>query len=995
MSILHSGEFLDYYNNIIRVTFYDDSNKLNKTADLTFAGKMPVVINRSGDTNEIFAPLKSSNCDITIVSKHILSDLYTTDKKAIKVKVEKISKTNTVRLFEGYMTPNTYSQHLSPNLDSIDMTAIDPISLLKYIYVDEILEKAKTISIGDVIAKALNAVKIDGNELQIEDVVDYQGGKLKDLLIQTYNFWDEGDEPMSVYDAVSECLRLFGYVLSFTGEKYIIYNSITDHTANTTRKFIRYKLEDSGVLSVIGEISYNTSDYLFSYISGEWTAIDDNPTISIEDSYNRITGVASTRIPDLSNSAFDLIDAEDRDKYDAADVNIARNKTKGYGYDANDTTTLKLITDDEWYYIWNGVYISPEFGLEITGNVVNGFANINAAYTYMTGQTGNPAAYGGILNFYGSEDNPSGNDRDPDENEERSVDIKRCITVFAPDNGVPPEFLERSDLSWDYRGNLPSPDDENPDNIGAEIFKNDIYTNIQQTILNPRWGVSKEGIADAVSYKQKFENINITDGTEQNITIDISQGYSRTGIKDNIEISNYSIIENKYFQLIPDGENEDTYSAALSSGEVFYYPPQWNSENLTVKKGYFDRFRNGDNMYVVWDKRKIYLYITMLDGTKYQFNGKEWVNVTAVSDANAFYLLKLMNNEKIFKGEFQYNIIECSDGERYSFNEDGFKTSSYDNISFDKKGTYSYYADINNTWAENVEDVGEGRMSIRLPKISGININVDCEIYHSSLLGITGNKTNNMPNNLSHTVYYKVEGKYTYRDDNGDIQEGNLSSYNTSNYGAIVGSSVRNNEFGGSFMPVNATYVKAEHLDIDISISVPESNLGQMFGESDIKYQTASAQRFRESFDCPEFLVNTKHQIVAVSNSYVIYNNAFADPNLFKINNLYSRPENYVIQGYKNYWSVIRKIYNRVLVPNKEGFSNIMCYVEAPDIPNDGNGRWLVVVSDSNDVKTNRHTITAVEDYSMKVNSINNYTVIEIPRKSRNPRYDLPSVEKK
>lgn len=975
MSILHSGEFLDYSNNIIRVTFYDDSNKLNKAADLTFAGKLPVVINRNGDTQEIFAPIKSSSCDITIVSKHILSDLYSVDKKAIKVKVEKISKTNTVRLFEGYMTPNTYSQHLSPNLDSIDMTAIDPLAMLKYLYIDDILEKSKTVTIGSLIAKALNAVKIDANEILIEDCLDYQGGKLKDLMIQTYNFWDEGGDPSTVYDAVSECLRLFGYIITFTGEKYLIYNAITDHTEKTTRNFIVYNLGDD--LTKKGRQTYTTSDYLFSYVSGDWTAIDDNPSLSIEDTYDRITGVASTRIPDFSTSAFDLITPEDRDKYDAADVNIQRNKLKGY---YTNGITSKEMTGDEWYYIWNGVYISPEFGLEITGNTVNGFANINAAYTYMTGQTGNPNSVGGILNFYGGEDNPTGTNKDPQE--ERAVEVKQCITAFAPDNGVPPEFLERSDLSWRYRGNIDN--QEESYNYDPEMFKNDDK--------NARFGAVKTGITERVVYKQKFENIVITDGTEMSVSIDISQSFSRTGINENISISNYSTIEDKMFVLDYDDENEEYRTARLDSGTAYYFAPQWNTENYTVKYGYFNRYASGTKLNPVWDRRKIYLYITHGENT-YQFNGKEWVMATAVSDANAFYLVKLMNNTKIFNDEFRYDLIECSDGERYSFSEDGWYSSSHSSGVNIGNLIYTYYADINKEWSKYIDDCGEGRISIILPAISGVNISVSCEIYTSPLLGITGHNSNTMPNNLAHNVNYKIEGKYSYNPDpdmNYDPVIANLTPNVTANYGSISTSRV-----SLDFMPVNCSYIKAEHLDIDIKLTTPESNLGQMFGESDIKYQTASAQRFRESFDCPEFLVNTKHQIVAVSNSYVIYNNAFADPNLFKINNLYTRPENYVIQGYKNYWSVIRKIYNRVLVPNKSGFSNIMCYVEAPDIPNDGNGRWLVVVSDSNDVKTNRHTITAVEDYSMKVNTINNYTVIEIPRKSRNPRYDLPSVEKK
>ena len=71
------------------------------TDDLKFAGKLPVVINRNGDTRDVFNPIRSSSCDITVVSNKILSDLYTNDKKGIKVKVEKCDELGeTMTLFE-------------------------------------------------------------------------------------------------------------------------------------------------------------------------------------------------------------------------------------------------------------------------------------------------------------------------------------------------------------------------------------------------------------------------------------------------------------------------------------------------------------------------------------------------------------------------------------------------------------------------------------------------------------------------------------------------------------------------------------------------------------------------------------------------------------------------------------------------------------------------------------------------------------------------------
>lgn len=986
------------------------------TNDLKFAGNLPVVINRNGDTQDVYNPIRSSSCDITVVSNKILSDLYTNDKKGIKVKIEKVwneEGTQDDTLYEGYMTPNTYSQNLSPNLDNIYMTTIDPLALLKYIYVDDILEKSKSITMGDLIAKALAAVKIDCNDLWIENTVKYtdaDGGNYDfvKLVIQTNNFWDEGDDPSSVYDMVSECLRLFGYTLTFTGTRYMIYNVISDHEFGTNyRDFTWYKIEDGGTLRFAGAPQWNKEAYHFKHSAGEWTTINESPTVSIDSTYDKIVSVASTKKPDYSYTAFDLVSADNRDMYDVGDLNVARNKIKGYKLSSDSDEGGVLMSDDDWYYIWNGVYVNDDFGLNIEDVEVNGYANINSAYVYMTGETGHPNASGAVLNFYGGGDNPMGDSRDPQE--ERAVDINECITVFAPDNGIAPEFLNKEDLAWNKSNST------NPEIADKYIVKNDSS--------NAKYGVNKTGVVDGISYKQKYENITMSKNAEQTLNIELSQSYSRTGINQNINISDFTNVENKVFDLV-DNVNGKGTKAKLYDGTFYTYPDTWQNSNVSVNFGYFNKYyiSNSDALYheeaplkEVWDKRKIILFIQLPDGTKYQFNGKDWIETEDTTDANAFYLKKLMNYEKIFNTEFTYNLIECGEetddnGKVYrdvfALNEDGFKYYTHYNGGVFKKREdeeekgilheFTYYGAADNTWKKYISSCDDGSISIVLPALNVVNALVECDIYHSSLLGITGNENPVSAAIKQHLINYKVEGLYRYWDATlGAVATKELTEDMVDNYGKIE-SKVCDNV---NWMPINATYVKAEHLNLGISLSVPESNLGQMFGESDIRYSTNHSKRFRETYDAPSFLVNTRHPIVSQSHSYVIVGNSLADANRFNIgwsyNKIACRPENYVMQGYKNYWGVIRRTYNRVLIPNKQGFSNCLCFIEAPDIPDVGNGRWLMVVSDSWDVKTNRHTISAVEDYDLNVNEIENYTVLEIPREARNPRFNLPSVKKK
>lgn len=969
------------------------------TNDLTFAGNSPVIINRNGDARNVFDPIKSSSCDITIVSNKILADLYTDDKKGICVKVEKITDSTTSTLFEGYMTHNTYSQTLSPNLDNISMTAIDPLSLLKYIYIDDILEKSKTISMGELLAKALAAVKLDCDEVWIESSVEYKNDtgdgngnySFVDMLIQTNNFWDEGGDADTVYDALSECLRLFGYQISFTGERYMIYLAVADHTFGTTyRNFRRYRIEDGGTLTGNGSPSHKKEDTWFRHSEGEWTTIDDNTTMSIDETYDRIAGVASTKIPNYSMTAFDMVSSEMRDKYDVGAVNIQKNKTKGYNKSSDYYGGGKEMTEDEWFYIWNGVYINEDYNLDITGVGVNGYANINNAYQYLTGETGHPSAYGGILNFYGGEDNPVGTGKE--QVIERPVEVKECITVFAPDNGTAPEFLEKDDLKFTL--SVVSADPESGQGDTIELTK------INGS--DSKFGTNKTGETERIAYKQKYENITMSKEAEQTLVIDLSHSYSRTGFNQNIAISNYSTVGGGVFGLSSD-ENGTSY-AYIKRGTAYTYPYAWQSSSVVVNNNYFNKYNttsvpNYDIFACkpVWDKRRVVLSLVLPDGTKYQFNGKEWVETDTITMDKGFFLKKLMNNEKLFHTEYQYDMIECADGETYSLNEDGFvyytdKNCVVNKEIKDSKTEYKYFGEMGNSWMEFYDEISEGRLAIILPAVDAINVNVTCSIYTSNLLGMTGRNGNGLSSRLAQSILYPVKGTVEWVDDWDETQSTTLTSSMCDNYGRVVGASVEM-----SWMPVNATYVKAEHLNLDISLSVPESNLGQMFGESDIKYQTSPSKRFRESFETPDFKVNTKHPIVAQSHSYLIINNSFADPNKFSMGwqtKLPCRPENYVLQGYKNFYGTIRKTYNRVLVPHKAGFGNCLCYIEAPDISESGDKRWLVVVSDSVDVRTNRHTICAVQDYGINVDEITNYAVIEVPRKARNDRYNLPSVKK-
>lgn len=136
-----------------------------------------------------------------------------------------------------------------------------------------------------------------------------------------------------------------------------------------------------------------------------------------------------------------------------------------------------------------------------------------------------------------------------------------------------------------------------------------------------------------------------------------------------------------------------------------------------------------------------------------------------------------------------------------------------------------------------------------------------------------------------------------------------------------------------------------------------------------------------------------KNILVSDSYSYLLYDNELADPGSFVINGFSARPEAYAVQAYMNWLTRVRKIYSKTLLPKKEdgrNFSSVRTFITTPEIDDDE----LLVVSDTWDVKSNRHTITAVDDYRLEVDWVDSVSASEVPRMARSDRWNLPTAYK-
>ena len=720
----------------------------------------------------------------------------------------------------------------------------------------------------------------------------------------------------------------------------------------------------------------------------------ETATIEIGSTYNSVFAVASTSIPKYSYMVTDRVKYEDKDKYDIGQLNVQRNKTKGYMM--SQTTFPQSIIKDEndyWFYLWNGVYTDADYELVSYLQLVNGWLNINKAYEYLNGTAGNPTDYGSILNFYGGANNPTATGR---EATDKPVEVKSRITAYAPDNGVPPEFLELTELAWSFDSNYRDVD-------GQPVFDPQLT---KSDTSKTEFGTDISSNTERVIYHQEYENVILNGLNSQSIDINIKQSYSRTGIDVPVDILSNNTAANNYFILLDPLDGDVYYRPIIKTANVNYFPKLWNWDNVKVDDMYFHRYTtNHDNRITeVWDRRRIDVYINRGEGNSIlHFNGKEWVEENTFNPANSFYLMKLMNYSDLYHTEYSYNVIETADynplnpnaGGHYSLTEDtwGYQVDANGGVvegSENYNRTCPPYKSDGNIWSQWIESCGEGKLSLVLPTLENSVADVIVDVNSSSLLGITGGSmvfsTHVVP------VYYAYEGTGKITPEGGDPYDVTLSEQNIGDMYGTIGVCPDN---GASidFVPANVSYVKGEHLDLNISMDVPESNLGQMFSQSDIKYVIDKHNDYDEKYQMPDFKMNTYNQLVNDSFSYILFNSQKAEPDEFVIHGLAVRPECYTVQAYMNWLSTIRKSYNKTILPLKVGkiFSNFKTFIKSPEV---GSNR-LMVVSDSWDVKSDRHRISAIEANGLNVNTVSSYSVFELPRKARNERWNYPTAKVK
>lgn len=296
---------LDYSN--IAWTEYADSYDYNlesweenfadsNDAQALTLGENPVVISLNSDDG-IFTPIKPLSCTVNIVTKTLLTDLYTGEPQAIDVLVT--DRTDNIDLFYGYMTPCVYSQDWT-YLSEIELEFISPLSSLEYY---PYLTDYKTTSINSLKYIIEKCLKQSGRYYKKYYWPDIFGkdGTARDwrfigiTYLNEYNFVEDDNEHTvkSCKEVLEEICRFLGVSLvEWIGNIYFIdYNSIP-----TSSRYLEYTIDKATPANVTLNLN--------SFIRKD-SFYDGCVNINYDELYNKISCSCNTyEIDEKTPSAF-------------------------------------------------------------------------------------------------------------------------------------------------------------------------------------------------------------------------------------------------------------------------------------------------------------------------------------------------------------------------------------------------------------------------------------------------------------------------------------------------------------------------------------------------------------------------------------------------------------------------------------------------------------------------------------------------------------------
>lgn len=291
------GEFVSIDDKKYRVEI--NTEKGSGTQEIKLSGS-PFVTEMSVDDKQIYAPIKGSSATIEVVTDDFIFDFYTENPIGTSVKLYDATSVEQV-VWSGYVTPQMFSQGFKLGLQSIEIDAVDSLSVLEGLQFKS--ENKEVLSFEDLLRKILKQVNI--RYMYVSDNVQLNSATgtetiLDKLFISEMNFFDEKSDTESdddvcwnCLDVISEICQYLGYVATMYGEDLYLLDYDAIKAGNG--RYYRYDLINGGVASITFSDSHK--------IVGE-DHYSSDATVNLDKIYNKVSVKADTfTIDDYTSEA--------------------------------------------------------------------------------------------------------------------------------------------------------------------------------------------------------------------------------------------------------------------------------------------------------------------------------------------------------------------------------------------------------------------------------------------------------------------------------------------------------------------------------------------------------------------------------------------------------------------------------------------------------------------------------------------------------------------
>ena len=254
------------------------NNSREESVKLTFSSE-PVVIET--DSDGLFSPIKSKSATITLITKDIYFDLYSSAAQDVPVTIYR----NENVIFCGYLSPCVYSQDWDYNTE-FELEAVDRLSTLQYYKyeIDSLSYGLQTLSFSTLIRKCLKKAGYSKYFYYPTNSL-LTGAGSKAFILDYFgcnesNFFDDDEEatPWTYEDLLTEICNFCGVTCVPYGENvyFIDYACINNNDLIFDKYFVKGNEGSQGKIT-----SRQVTITKDSYKRG-------TPELSLDEVYNKI-----------------------------------------------------------------------------------------------------------------------------------------------------------------------------------------------------------------------------------------------------------------------------------------------------------------------------------------------------------------------------------------------------------------------------------------------------------------------------------------------------------------------------------------------------------------------------------------------------------------------------------------------------------------------------------------------------------------------------------